>query len=180
MKSFTTAMLCLVVATCIGCGQRLVEFVDQGANADLGVGDLAGRDLSAANDLAGPDLAGADFANNNNNSDGGDGDGFIPVAPEVMSVTPMPMAMMVATFRVPTATFTKSMSSASLNNLSFTLKEEGAITTLTGVVTYDDLTHTARFSPQSPLSSARPTCAPRPPTPPARPARETWSSTWSA
>ncbi len=49
-----------------------------------------------------------------------------------------------------TATFNKAMQPGSINDLTFTLMQDA--TPVTGLVTYDDLTHTATFLPLQPLS----------------------------
>jgi hypothetical protein len=139
MKSLKNAVLFLLLASVMGCGQQLVEFIDASANDDMAAGghDLAGR----------PDLASADLAL----MDGGNGDGSQGQPPMVTTVNPLNLATMVATFRKPTATFDKAMDPTSISVASFTLKEQGATQLLPGAVGYTTATRTAMFKPSSPL-----------------------------
>ncbi len=144
MKTLKTYLILLTLSSLAACSQQLVEFIDLGV-ADLSgsPGDLAGRDFSATTrDLAGQDFAAQDLA-------GQDGSQFQP--PMVIAVTPLNLAMNVATFRTPTATFNKAMDPLTINSLTFTLHEQGALQPLVGSVSYNVANFTAVFKPNSPL-----------------------------
>lgn len=132
-------LVLLTFSSLTACSQQLVEFVDLGV-ADLSgsPNDLAGRDFSATTQ----DLAGVDLASQ---------DGSQSQPPMVIAVTPLNLAMNVATFRAPTATFNKAMDPLTLNALTFVVREQGALAPLTGNVSYGVANLTAVFKPASPL-----------------------------
>ncbi len=142
MKTVVRSALILLVSATCGCEQQLVEFYDQAGVNDLSAttSDLAGRDLAAADLTGAGDLA---------NSDAG-GDGF-STSPRVIDVNPDNLATGVTTLRRPTATFDRPMDSATIGNLSFQLKELGAVQLVAGTVSYDAATRTATFRPASAL-----------------------------
>jgi hypothetical protein len=69
--------------------------------------------------------------------------------PTVLSVTPLNNAINVSIATKPTATFSKAMDPATISALTFTLKQ--GLVAVSGAVTYDALTNTAKFAPTSPL-----------------------------
>ncbi len=69
---------------------------------------------------------------------------------KVTATNPVDLAKDVTLAVQLTATFNKAMQPGSINDLTFTLMQDA--TPVTGLVTYDDLTHTARFLPLQPLS----------------------------
>jgi hypothetical protein len=69
--------------------------------------------------------------------------------PTVTSTTPIPNAMNVSVNVSPTATFSKSMNPATINMLTFTLRQD--LTPVAGMVTLNSLTNTATFDPTNPL-----------------------------
>ena len=71
------------------------------------------------------------------------------VAPTVLSTTPLNLAIGVSINNRPTATFSTAMDPATITNLTFTLKQ--GLLPVTGTVTFNALTNTATFTPNSPL-----------------------------
>lgn len=144
MKTLKSGFLIALLTSLNGCEQALVQFDEQtghdlAASDDMAAGvDLAGHDLLAQGDLAGT-------------GDGGYSDGGANLAPQVMSVTPNDQVLGVAVFRTPTATFNKAMDPMSISNLSFRLREQGAVQLVSGTVSYSSATATAIFKPSSPL-----------------------------
>jgi len=72
------------------------------------------------------------------------------VAPTVISTTPSNLALGVSINTRPTATFSTPMDSATITNLTFTLKQ--GLLAVAGSVTFNALTKTAVFTPNSPLA----------------------------
>jgi len=72
------------------------------------------------------------------------------IAPTVISTTPSNLALGVSINTRPTATFSTPMDSATITNLTFTLKQ--GLLTVAGSVTFNALTKTAVFTPNSPLA----------------------------
>ncbi len=70
--------------------------------------------------------------------------------PMVLSTAPLTSALEVSISKRPTATFDKAMDPATLNSSTFTLKQ--GTTPVSGTVTLDGLTNTARFTPSAPLA----------------------------
>jgi len=140
MKTLKTTLILFAISSLAACSQQLVEFVDLSVGTDMsgaGGADLAGRDFSATQQDLAFDLA---------NSDGSES-----LPPMVIAVTPLNLAMNVATFRTATATFNKAMDPLSINALTFTVREQSALQPLAGVVSYGVGNLTAVFKPASPL-----------------------------
>jgi len=72
------------------------------------------------------------------------------IAPTVISTTPSNLALGVSINTRPTATFSTPMDSATITNLTFTLKQ--GLLAVAGSVTFNALTKTAVFTPNSPLA----------------------------
>ena len=72
------------------------------------------------------------------------------VPPTVVSTVPTVGATNVAIGATVTATFSEAMDTTTINGTTFTLKTTGG-TAVTGTVTYDVPSKTARFTPSSPL-----------------------------
>ncbi len=77
------------------------------------------------------------------------GAAFLATPPTVIFTNPPDLATSVSISKRPTATFSKPMNPATLTGLTFTLAQ-GA-TAVSGVVSYDAPSNTARFSPTQPL-----------------------------
>ena len=73
----------------------------------------------------------------------------VATPPTVIATTPLDLAVNVSINNRPTATFSGAMDSATITNLTFTLKHGNAV--VLGVVTFSAATNTATFTPGQPL-----------------------------
>jgi flagellar basal body rod protein FlgC len=105
------------------------------ANITVGVKDLSGNAMTAAKSWSFETGAAPDT-----------------LAPTVTSTDPLDEATGVVTSKSIVASFSESMNSATITNVSFTVRKLGAAL-IDGTVTYDSTTMSAKFKPTSPLAN---------------------------
>lgn len=128
-SSLGIVALCFLVSALPACGQQLVEF----PLGDGGITDIDGnRDGTGPDTTTNPDASTA--------------------APTVIMTSPNPLAVNVAVNKRITATFSRPMNPATLNMLTFTVRQ-GA-TPIVGTVTYAG--STATFTPIMALGNSLP------------------------
>jgi hypothetical protein len=74
-------------------------------------------------------------------------------SPTVSSVSPLPNATGVSTDTSVTATFSKDMDPATINNSTFKLVEDASLTPVAGSIEYESHTNGATFSPDAALTA---------------------------
>jgi hypothetical protein len=120
--------------------------VDGGTAGGAGGGAAGGAGGGAAGGAGGGAAGGAGGSGGSAGGvGGGGGSGGGSTPPTVTSTTPLDLEAEVTTSAAPTATFSRPMDPATINTLTFTVRQ--ASTPVSGSVTYAAATRTATFTP---------------------------------